>query len=193
MLNFQAVREKRITLAELATHLTRHDLRALTNEIVDTVLKLIEDCADEDVAFQPSDPLASDAYAAEAGEANLAWTLGHVIVHTTASSEEAAFIAAELARGVAFHGRSRHETPWQSLTNVAACRQRLEESRRIRLACLEIWPDAPNLELLYTTARGATHNAIGRFLLGLMHEEGHLGQITDIVAQAAAARIPALL
>lgn len=192
ILDFQAVREKRVTLAELTAQLTRADLQALTHEIVDTILELIQACTDEDVVFQPSDPLAQDEHAANTEEAGLAWTLGHVIAHTTASSEEAAFIAAELARGVAFHGRSRYETPWRSLTTIAACRQRLEESRRMRLACLEMWPDTPHLEMLYTTARGATYNAIGRFVLGVMHEEGHLGQIADIVAQAAAVRTLAL-
>jgi hypothetical protein len=31
-------------------------------------------------------------------------------------------------------------------------------------------------------------NAIGRFVLGLMHEESHLGQIGEIVRQARAVR-----
>jgi hypothetical protein len=31
-------------------------------------------------------------------------------------------------------------------------------------------------------------NAIGRFVLGLMHEESHLAQIREIVRQARAAR-----
>jgi len=31
-------------------------------------------------------------------------------------------------------------------------------------------------------------NAIGRFVVGLMHEEAHLGQIGDIVQQSRAAR-----
>jgi hypothetical protein len=45
-------------------------------------------------------------------ELALPWTLGHVIVHITASAEESAFLAAELARGVHRRtGRSRFEVP----------------------------------------------------------------------------------
>lgn len=117
------------------------------------------------------------------------WTLGHVIVHTTASAEESAAIAAELARGVAYHDRSRHEVPWTEVQTIAGCRQRLEESRRMRLASLRMWPDAAHLENEYQAwANGPTVNAVGRFVLGLMHEESHLEQIAEIVRQARAAR-----
>ena len=75
-----------------------------------------------------------------------------MIVHTTASSEEAAFIAAELARGVEFHGRSRSEVPWETVTTIEQCRHRLEESRRMRLATLQIWPDEPDLDNTMTLA-----------------------------------------
>ena len=52
---------------------------------------------------------------------------------------------ADLARGVAFHGRSRSEVPWETVTTIAQCRARLEESRRMRLASLDMWPDQPYL------------------------------------------------
>jgi hypothetical protein len=110
-------------------------------------------------------------------------------VHTTASAEESAALAAELARGVEFHGRSRYETPWETVTTIAQCRHRLEESRRMRLMSLEMWPDQPHLDNVYEPWPGASEvNPIGRFVLGLMHDDAHLDQIAKIVRQAKAAR-----
>jgi hypothetical protein len=188
MLDFTPVREKRTTLAEFVAGLDHDDLRDLTNEMVDTMLGLIADCVDADVTFVPEDPEANDRWAATE-EVKLAWTLGHVIVHTTASSEESAFLAAELARGVPNHGRSRSEVHWQTVTTMAECRHRLEESRRMRLTSLALWPDEPHLDNVYEPWPGAAQmNAIGRFVAGLMHDDDHLGQIAGIVRQARAAR-----
>lgn len=184
MLNFTAVRNKAMTMDELIADLTVNDLRRLTNEMVDTMLDLIAACTDEDVVFQPEDPDADDMFATDEGEQGLAWTLGHVIVHTTASAEESAALAAELARGVEYHGRSRAEVPWQQVTTAAQCRARLEESRRMRLASLEMWPDAPHLDNIYETARGTVINPIKRFVFGLSHDDSHLAQIAEIVRQA---------
>lgn len=189
MLDFQAVRDKRMSLHELTAGLTPADLRDLTNEMIDTIQSLIGDCMDADVTFIPQDPDAYDAYAAENAEVSIAWTLGHVIVHATASSEEAAFLAAELARGVELHGRSRYEVPWESVTTIAQCRARLEESRRMRLATLDVWPDEPHWETTYQSAPDRPrYNAVQRFVLGLRHDFDHLGQIGEIVRQAAVAR-----
>jgi hypothetical protein len=189
MLDFQALRERRTTLLELTAGLTPADLRALTNEMIDTMQALIRDCTDQDVTFVPEDPDAFDAYAGSGAAVSMAWTLGHVIVHATASAEEAAFLAAELARGVGLHGRSRYETPWEGVTTIAECRERLEESRRMRLATLDVWPDAPHLEVTYQVAPDRPRfNAIQRFVAGLRHDFDHLGQIAEIARQAAAAR-----
>ncbi len=189
MLDFDAVREKRITFDELTRGLTRNDLCTLTNEMVDTMLHLIRDCTDEDVTFQPIDPHAHDPYADAQGDVNVAWTLAHVIVHATASAEEAAFLAAEMARGVEYHGRSRFEVPWESVTTIAQCRARLEESRRMRLASLQMWPNTPYTEVTFQWAPGKpVYTAVGRFVLGLRHDDAHLGQIADIVRQARAER-----
>jgi hypothetical protein len=189
MLNFQAVRDEEISFAELIADLTRDDLRDLTSEMVDTMLGLIADCVDADVIFEPVDPEAHDPFAATPEEVNLAWNLGHVVVHTTASAEEAAAIAAELARGVEYHGRSRYEVPWEEMRTIEECRQRLEESRRMRLGSLEMWPEEAHLQNEYQAwSDGPMVNAMGRFLLGLMHDESHLGQIEQIVRQAQAAR-----
>src|SRR6266568_4524149 len=115
------------TLPTTTDGLTVDNLRALTNEMIDTMLDLIKDCTDSDVTFEPSDPDAYDSAAASEDELRIAWTLGHVIVHATASSEEAASIASELARGVEWHGRSRSEVPWRTVTTIRQCRHRLEE------------------------------------------------------------------
>jgi hypothetical protein len=103
--------------------------------------------------------------------------LGHVIVHTTASAEESAALAAEMARGVEFHGRSRSEIPWRDVTTIAQCRHRLEESRRMRLASLDMWPDEPYLDNRHQPWPGAGRlDAYGRFVLGLLHDDDHLGK-----------------
>lgn len=89
---------------------------------------------------------------------------------------------------MAYHGCSRYELPWQTVKTIEACRRRLEESRWMRLASLEMWPDEPHLEnSCEIWPDRPPVNAIGRFVLGLMHEESHLGQIADIVRQARAA------
>lgn len=188
MLDYKAVHEKRITFYDLVEELTLADLRRETNEMVDEIQRLIVDCEDADVVFAPIDPKANDEYAKE-GERQLAWTLGHVIVHCTASAEESAFLAAELARGVEFHGRSRWEVPWRTVTTIVQCRARLKESRRMRLASLDLWPVQPHLSNVYIPWPGAQPmNAIARFVSGLQHDYDHLGQIAEIVKQAKAAR-----
>ncbi len=185
MLDFTPIWDKKTTFANLAAELTIDDLRQLTNNMIDSVLEIIADCTDENVLFVPDDPDANDTYADEGTDAELAWTLGHVIVHATASSEEAGAIAAELARGVEERGRSRSETPWQSITTIAQCRQRLEESRRMRLASLDMWPDAPYLDNSYEPYPFAGEvGACGFFILGLFHEDAHLEQMREIVRQA---------
>ena len=77
--------------------------------------------------------------------------------------------------------------PWQDVTTIEQCRHRLEESRRMRLASLDIWPDEPHLDNTYKTYMGPV-NAVGRFVLGLKHDDAHLDQITEVVRQAHAAR-----
>lgn len=189
MLDFSRVRSKEITLADLTAGLTSDDLRRLTNEMIDTQLALLADCTDADVVFVPDDPQANDSAAATEGEVNMPWTLGHVIVHTTASGEEYAFIAAELARGVAYHGRSRSEVYWETVITIAQCRARLEESRRMRLACLAVWPDQPHLDNEYRPSETApSYNAVRRFVSGLSHDDSHLAHIKEILRQARLSR-----
>jgi hypothetical protein len=59
----------------------------------------------------------------------------------------------------------------------------------MRLAMLAAWPDEPDLATtIVQVERFGPLNAVGRYLLGLMHEDGHLGQIAEIMRQARAAR-----
>lgn len=189
MLDFTPVRNKQTTMGRLAEGLTPDELRRLTDEMVDTMLGLIADCTDADVTFVPDDPDARDDAASAEGEVNIAWTLGHVIVHTTASAEEAAALAAELARGVKWHGRSRSEVPWQEVTTIRQCRERLEESRRMRLASLEMWPAHPYFDNFYQPQPDVEPiNCLNRFIRGLSHDDSHLKHLAEIVRQARAAR-----
>ena len=187
MLDFAEVRQEKQTLADLARDLSAADLHRLTDEMVDTVLAIIAEATAADVVFVPEDPSANDTFGASE-EASLAWTLGHVIVHATASSEEGAALSSELARGVEITGRSRYETEWGTVHGVAQLRQRLEESRRMRHAFLDTWPTEPHLDVVYDPGGGLAKygpmNAIGRFLLGLMHEDSHLEQMREIMRQA---------
>jgi hypothetical protein len=192
MLDFQAVRDNILTLNELVADLGRKQLAELTNDMIDSISFLIADCEDADVSFAPIDPAAHDPYAETAEEVNMPWSLGHVIVHITASAEESAFLAAELARGVKFHGRSRFEVPWHRVQTLDSCLSRLEESRRMRLASLDMWPDLPHLDNIYQTwEKGPVVNAVSRFVLGLMHSDSHLDQLREIVMQAEQHRLSA--
>lgn len=195
MLDFSPVYDDRMSMAEFAARLNKAELLAATNETIDAMQAMIAGCHDEDVVFVPVDPDAYDEYAAEEADLDLAWTLGHVIVHTTASSEEAAFLAAELARGVSMRvRRSRYEAPWESISTIEQCRHRLEESRRMRLASLEMWPDDAHLDNHYVyRGTGEKINARMRFLFGLKHDDSHLEQIAEIVRQAKEARSSAVL
>ena len=168
---------------------TREELRRLTYKLTDEVERVIRRAKDADVTFQPVDPAANDPGALLDEEVHIGWTLGHLVAHTTATAEELAVVGAELARGVSYHGRSRFEVPWQSFTSRADCIARLRESRRIRTASLDLWPEVPHLE--NTTVLFPSLPPLGPadcFLLGLRHEAGHLDQIRDVLAQARAYR-----
>lgn len=188
MLDFAPVKNKTMTFSDLVRDLTKTDLRNLTNEMVDTMLSIVADATDEDVVFVPQDPSADDPFGLPE-EKNLVWTLGHVAVHTTASSEESAALALTLARGLVPEGRSRYEVPWREVTTIAQVRHRFEESRRMRLAMLDAWPDEPHLEVTYAPSpRFGSYNAISRFIMGLYHDDDHLGQLREIMKQAREAR-----
>ena len=183
MIDLGPIFRRERTAAEVVGHLTIADLRRESNALIDRVQQLIVECVDADVTFQPDDPHATPE------EGGVGWTLGHVVVHLTAGSEENAFLGAELARGVPPQGRSRYETPWESVQTIAQVRERLEESRRMTLACLDVWPDAPHLTLeAELWPGGPSMNATARHALGIGHGHGHLDQIAEIARQSQAAR-----
>ncbi|HET9999653.1 MAG TPA: DinB family protein [Ktedonobacteraceae bacterium] len=188
MLDFAPVRNRTTSLVNIAQDLTKEDLCALTNEMIDTMQEITTDAIDADVVFVPQDPEANDTFGIPE-EADLAWTLGHVIVHATASSEESAALALTLARGLPVDGRSRYETPWRAVHTVAQIRHRLEESRHMRLAMLDAWPDEPHLDVTYAPYPGRPpYNAIARFISGLYHDDAHLDQLREIMRQCRVAQ-----
>jgi DinB superfamily len=183
LLDFSLVKNRTKPFSDMARDLTPADLRNLTNEMIDTMLSIVVDATDEDVVFVPQDPNADDPYGIPE-ERDLVWTLGHVVVHTTASAEESAALALTLARGLTPEGRSRYEVPWRTVQTIAQVRQRFEESRRMRLAMLDAWPDEPHLEVTYSISpRFGPFNATARFLMGLYHDDDHLGQLNEIMRQ----------
>jgi hypothetical protein len=185
VIDFGPMRRREVSLQDLAGPLTRDDLAKLTREMCELELELIEDVRDEDVVFVPDDPEANDTFAARTEDVGLSWTLGHVVVHATASSEESAALALTLARGLPVDGRSRFEVPWQSATTVEFLRHRIKESLRMRLSMLAAWPDESHLDNFYAPYEGRPPmNALGRFLGGLAHDDSHLEQIRKIVEQA---------
>jgi len=188
MLDFSPITDQKQTMGEFAATVSKDDLYATTNGITDRMLALLEGAEDADVVFVPDDPAANDPGASEE-ERNIAWTLGHIVVHTTAGVEEGAMLALSLARGVEPKERSRYETHWTTITTVEQVRQRLQESRRMALSMLDAWPDAPHYDVTQTPIpRFGPMNAIARYLLGAMHASGHLAQLAEAMRQAKAAR-----
>ncbi|HEY8761510.1 MAG TPA: DinB family protein [Candidatus Dormibacteraeota bacterium] len=189
MLDFSPVQKGEKTSQELAAKLTREDFASLTEEMCDLQLEAIRDAVDADVDFVPDDPDAKDTFAARPEDVGLSWTLGHVVVHTTASSEESAALALTLARGLPVDGRSRYEVSWEGVRTAAFIRGRIEESRRMRLAMLAAWPDQPHLDNFYSPYEGRPPmNALGRFLSGLSHDASHLEQMRKIMVEARGRR-----
>ena len=194
MIDFSPMHDGKMSYLEYAEqeNITPADLKTYSDESIDFLLSLTEGLHDADIVFEPNDPEADDPFAVE-GEESIGWSFGHLIAHVTASSEEGAAFSSLLARGVAAEERPRYETPWREITTVAQVRQRLEESRRMRNAYLETWPDAPLLDVYRVISerfvdRFGNMNASAAFLFGLSHEVGHYEQIKDVRQQALAAR-----
>jgi hypothetical protein len=185
VIDFGPLHRREASVQDLAAELDRSDLARLTNEMCDLQLASIAQAVDADVVMVPDDSEANDKFAARPEDVGLSWTLGHVVVHTTASSEESAALALVLARGLTVETRSRYEVPWESARTVAFIRNRIEESRRMRLAMLAAWPDDPHLNNFYAPYEGRPPmNAMGRFISGLAHDDSHLEQMRKIMGQA---------
>lgn len=192
MVDFSPVKNKEKKYIDLwhDDNLTIQDLRDATTRSIAHILSLISSLDDAGIAHEPEDENANDPYAVE-GEEHIGWTVGHLVAHVTASSEESAAFASMLARGVeGLEHRPRYETPWREVDTKAKAIQRLEESRRIRLAYLDTFPDEPHYNNLRTGLSERAQNAWGdlnapaEFLRGLSHEVGHYSQIEDAVQQA---------
>jgi hypothetical protein len=187
-LDFSRVRAREVRLADLVADLSVDDLARATDGSIAQIEEILASATDADVVFVPEDPAADDPAAADSADRDLAWNLGHLVAHVTASAEESAALAQELARGVPFHGRSRWEVPWKTVTTIDQCRRRLAESRRMRLASLQMWPSSPPSAVDPDPATPTWQQARERFARGLSHEDAHVDQIRDVVKQAQAAR-----
>ncbi len=195
MIDFTPMRNSEIKYIEYATqeNITQADLKKNSDESIDFLLGLLDGMIDADVAFEPVDEEANDPYAVE-GEEGIGWTFGHLIAHVTASTEEGAAFSSLLARGIPASERPRYETAWRDMDSIDKVRQRLEESRRIRNAYLETWPDTPLLDVHRSGVserfinKFGNMNAPAAFLFGLSHEVGHYDQIKEVRNQALQAR-----
>ena len=190
VIDFSPVDRGELTLYDLSRSLTLDDLRAATNASLDTLLDIIGDADDFQLTHIPYDPEANDPYAPPELQ-HIGWSLAHLVVHVTASSEEAAAVASILARGIPYvrEPRLRYETEWQTVTTRAQVLQRIDESRRIRLAYLDTFPDQPHLDVFQDVSerfleRFGKMNAYSRFLMGLRHELGHHDQFREAARQA---------
>ena len=191
--DFTPIDNHEMTMLQFSGNFTVEDLRNATNESIDTLLKIVRGLNDTQVAFLPLDPEADDPYA-KPGEEKIGWSIAHLVVHATATSEEWATYSSILARGIPYPAepRLRFETEWKTVTTTAQCIQRLEESRRIRLGYLSAWPDQPDLVTLRELSpkfieRFGQFNAAVCFLFGLKHELGHYAQFREVARQAKAA------
>lgn len=196
LIDFSPVDNAQITLYEFSKQFSIDDLRGATNASLDTILGFIGDADDAQVTFIPNDPNADDPYAPEA-ERYQGWTLAHLVMHVTASSEEWALYSSALARGIAYprEPRLRYETDWHIVTTRAQVLQRVEESRRMRLAYLDTFPDTPHLDIYRAVSerfieRNGPVNALSAFLYGLKHEHGHHAQMRETARQACLALVP---
>lgn len=196
-LNYDAFFNGEIKWSELADGLTTAELTSETNRIYDLYRGLLDKADDAQMVFEPNDPEANDPYAESDDEKHIGWTAGHLVAHVTASVEEGAVFGSILARGVEMGGRIRSEVDWQEIDTVAKAVHRLEESRRMVLAYLNTWPDAPNLTVIrqFNSEKARDYfgplNAPAAHMLGLTHMLEHLEQFKDALQQAEAAARPA--
>jgi hypothetical protein len=190
LIDFTPAFNGEIKLYDFAQQFTVDDLRAAANASIDTILSIIGAADDAQLTFLPEDPNADDPFAPPE-ERYLGWSLAHLVAHVTASSEEAAAYSSILARGIDYprEPRLRSETDWHTLKTRAQVLQRLEESRRMRLAALDMWPDTPHLDVFRITSehgllKNGPSNAKSAFLAGLKHEWSHLDQFREAARQA---------
>jgi hypothetical protein len=187
LINFQLVYNRAITLSDLAERYSNADLCSALNNYVDYTRQMISGVSDEQAQHIPHDPNADDPYAASEAERHAGWSLIHIIMHVTASAEEAAAFSSILARGIPIGGRLRHETDWREVLTCAEVIERLEECQRICLGYLATWPDVPDLTTTRIMPEGMTWmkpNAPTQFLAGLLHWQAHIPQMRGLTEMA---------
>lgn len=192
-IDFAPLFNREVGLLEYSRQFSIDDIRATSNQLLDTLTDIINQASDEQIVFLPTDPDADDPYAVE-GEEKIGWSLGHLVLHVTASSEEGFSRSSVLARGIVIPSsiRLRYEDSWHTHCRTQAeCLQRLEESRRMRNAYLDTWPKSPHLDVLVDSKPGdfmhGEVNAQSSAILGLVHEAGHIEQFKEALRQAQAA------
>lgn len=193
VIDFTPLRERKLKAGEFSSRYTLADIRETAVAGIAFMRELIADLDDADLTFDPVDPEANDPYA-RAGEEHIGWSIAHLIVHVTASTEEGAALASVLARGIPYPNdvRLRYETDWRTVTKKSQLEQRLEESLRMRLAFIDSMPDKPLhatvkrsdrfVELFGETDYKAT------YIFSLMHEYGHHAQMLEVKRQAVEGR-----
>lgn len=193
IIDFTPLRERKVKAGEFASRYTLADVRETAIAGIEFMRDLIADMDDADVTFDPIDPEANDPYA-RPGEEHIGWSIAHLIVHVTASTEEAAALASVLARGIPYPNdvRLRYETDWRTVTSKSQLEQRLDESLRMRLAFIDTMPDKPLLATVKRSERfvelfGETDYK-ATYIFGLMHEFGHHEQMLEVKRQAIAGR-----
>ena len=177
-IDFSAILSGQIKFTDLISEITYTDLQMITSDLFETIEAVIAQATDDDVVFVPRDPQSKE------GD-QLGWTLGHVIAHLTATLEECGAMASMLARGVPVKERLRYEVPWESIKTVHQVRVRLSESHRMCNAFLDTWPNEPHLDItIVTVPVFGPINAVGNYMLGVLHAHTHLDQLREIMRQA---------
>lgn len=176
-INLEAVRTGQISYADIVRNIGHADLYTTTDELFDGLESILATATDAAVLFVPRDIAASD-------QSEQGWTLSHVVAHMTATLEETAAVAAMFARGVQFEARLRYETPWENLSTQQMVLARLHESHRMCRAFLDAWPDEPHFDVTATRIPlFGPMDAVGMYVLGLAHGQGHLDQVRETVQQ----------
>jgi hypothetical protein len=176
-LNLEALRTGQMSFADIVRDIRHTDLYTVTDELFDGLEATLNKATDAAVLFVPRDIAATD-------QSEQGWTVSHIVAHLTATLEESAAVAAMFARGVKFEARLRYETPWESLSTQQMVLARLHESHRMCRAFLDAWPDEPHLDITVTMIpRFGPMDAVGMYVLGLAHAQGHIEQLRETVHQ----------
>jgi hypothetical protein len=192
LIDFQPVFQKEKTLLDLANEYDHADLGAALNSYVDFTLQIINGVGDEQATYIPYDSHADDPHALAKADRHIGWSLVHLVMHVTATAEEAAAFSSILARGIAIGGRLRSERNWREVTTCAEAVARLEECRRMCLAYLATWPDRPDLATVRIMPENLSWmkpNAPISFLAGLLHWHKHIEQFQQVAEQVRACAV----